>query len=101
YMILSKQEELRKGIEQDAVSFARLTRVPIAAAFLSFHLYDFAKFRGIVQDLLAMNRDVTKLLIVDGQGQVLFDSAALQQVSPTVPVPAPEFLQEPERRGRR
>jgi signal transduction histidine kinase len=99
YMIFSKQEELRKGIEQDAVSFARLTRVPIASAFLSFHVYDFAKFRGIVQDLLAMNRDVTKLLIVDGQGQVLFDSAALQQVGRSVPAPAPPFLQEPERRA--
>ena len=62
YMILTKQEELRKGIEQDAVTFARLTRVPLASAFLSFYQYDFAKFREIVHDLLAMNRDVTKIL---------------------------------------
>src|SRR6185503_17021157 len=80
YMILTKQEELRKGIEQDAVSFARLTRVPIASAFLSFYQYDFKKFRETVLDLLAMNRDVTKILIVNERGQLLFDSAELQQV---------------------
>ena len=99
YMILTKQEELRKGIEQDAVSFSRLTRVPIASAFLSFYQYDFAKFREIVQGLLAMNRDVTKLLIVNERGQVLFDSAELQQVGRTLPPPAPPLLQEPERRA--
>ena len=85
YMILTKQQELRKGIEQDAVSFARLTRVPIASAFLSFYQFDFAKFREIVQDLLAMNRDVTKLLIVNERGQVLFDSAELAAGRPHPP----------------
>ena len=60
YMILIKWQELRKGIEQDAISFARLTRVPIASAFLSFHTYDSAKFREIVRGLLAMDRDVSK-----------------------------------------
>jgi signal transduction histidine kinase/DNA-binding response OmpR family regulator len=99
YMILSKQAELRKGIEQDAVSFARLTRVPIASAFLSFYQFDFAKFREIVRDLLAMNRDVTKLLIVNERGQVLFDSAELQQVGRTLPPPLPPLMQEPERRA--
>jgi len=99
YMILTKQEELRKGIEQDAVSFARLTRVPIASAFLSFYQFDFAKFRETVKDLLAMNRDVTKILIVNERGQLLFDSAELQQVGRTLPPPLPPLLQEPERRA--
>src|SRR5438552_11227407 len=80
YMILIKWQELRKGIEQDAVSFARLTRVPIASAFLSFRAYDFPKFREIVRGLLAMDRDVAKILIVNDYGQVLFDSAELDQV---------------------
>ena len=35
YMILTKREELRKGIEEDALAFARLTRAPISAAFLT------------------------------------------------------------------
>jgi signal transduction histidine kinase len=99
YMVLTKQEELRKGIEQDAVTFARLTRVPIASAFLSFYQYDFSKFREIVHDLLAMNRDVTKILIVNERGQVVFDSAELQQIGRT-PLPATlPLLQEPERRA--
>jgi signal transduction histidine kinase len=99
YMVLTKQEELRKGIEQDAVTFARLTRVPIASAFLSFYQYDFSKFREIVHDLLAMNRDVTKILIVNELGQVVFDSAELQQIGRTPPPATLPLLQEPERRA--
>src|SRR6266540_1832485 len=97
YMIFIKWQELRKGIEQDAVSFARLTRVPIASAFLSFHAYDFPKFREIVRGLLAMDRDVSKILIVNDYGQVLFDSAELDQVGRTPAPLLPPLLPEPER----
>src|SRR5258706_4239921 len=97
YMILIKWQELRKGIEQDAVSFARLTRVPIASAFLSFRAYDFPKFREIVRGLLAMDRDVAKILIVNDYGQVLFDSAELDQVGRTPAPLTPPLLAEPER----
>ena len=97
YMIFIKWQELRKGIEQDAVSFARLTRVPIASAFLSFHAYDFPKFREIVRGLLAMDRDISKILIVNDYGQVLFDSGELDQVGRTPAPLTPPLLPEPER----
>jgi signal transduction histidine kinase/DNA-binding response OmpR family regulator len=97
YMILTKREELRKGIEEDALAFARLTRAPISAAFLSFYQTDFYKFREVVRELLAMDRDVEKVLIVNDRGQVLFDSAELQEVSrPPAPL-TPRVLQDPER----
>jgi len=89
YMILTKQEELRKGIEQDAVSFARLTRVPIASAFLSFYQFDFRKFRETLLDLLAMNRDVTKILIVNERGQVLFVLRFSAEERPALTDPPP------------
>jgi signal transduction histidine kinase/DNA-binding response OmpR family regulator len=97
YMILTKREELRQGIEEDALAFARLTRAPISAAYLSFYQRDFYKFRETVRELLAMDRDVEKVLIVNDRGQVLFDSSELQEVSrPPAPL-TPRVLQEPER----
>jgi signal transduction histidine kinase/CheY-like chemotaxis protein len=97
YMILTKREELRKGIEEDALAFARLTRAPISAAFLTFYQTDFYKFRESVRELMAMDRDVEKILIVSDRGQVLFDSAELQEVSrPAAPL-TPRLLQEPQR----
>src|SRR6187431_206275 len=72
YMILTKREELRKGIEEDALAFARLTRAPISAAFLTHYQTDFYKFRESVRELMAMDRDVEKILIVSDRGQVLF-----------------------------
>ena len=96
-MILTKREELRKGIEEDALAFARLTRAPISAAFLNFYRTDFYKFREAVRELLAMDRDVEKVLIVNDRGQVLFDSAELQEVSRPPAALTPRLLQEPER----
>jgi signal transduction histidine kinase/DNA-binding response OmpR family regulator len=97
YMILTKWDELRKGIEEDAVAFARLTRVPMIAAFLGFYQADFYKFRDLMRDLLAMDRDVTKVLIVDGNGVVLFDSAELADVGRPAPGRTLRRLTEPER----
>ena len=97
YMILTKREELRKGIEEDAKTFARLTRAPIASAFLSFYRSDFYRFRELMRDLLVMDRDVTKVMIVDGRGQVLFDSAELADVSRAPAPRTPKMLTEPER----
>ena len=64
YMILTKRGELRKGIEEDARTFARLTRSPIASAFLSFYATDFYRFRELMRSLLAMNRDVTRPVLL-------------------------------------
>jgi signal transduction histidine kinase/DNA-binding response OmpR family regulator len=97
YMILTKHGELRKGIEEDALAFARLTRAPISAAFLTYYQTDFYKFRETVRELLAMDRDVETVLIVNDRGQVLFDSSELREVSrPPAPL-TPRLLQEPER----
>src|SRR5450432_1994201 len=97
YMILTKRQELRTGIDEEAKTFARLTRAPIASAFLSFYTSDFYRFRELVRDLLVMERDVTSVLIVDGHGQVLFDSAELADISRAPAARTPRMLAEPER----
>src|SRR4051812_12006202 len=94
YMILSKRAELRKGIEEDALTYARLTRAPIASAFLSFYPSDFYRFRERMRELLGMNRDLTRVRIVNAMGQVLFDSTELEDVARRVPVPGPPRLLE-------
>ncbi|HEV7498706.1 MAG TPA: ATP-binding protein, partial [Vicinamibacteria bacterium] len=97
YMILTKRQELRTGIDEEAKTFARLTRAPIASAFLSFYTSDFYRFRELMRDLLVMERDVTSVLIVDGHGQVLFDSAELADISRAPAARTPRVLAEPER----
>jgi len=99
YMILTKRGELRQGIEEDARTFARLTRAPIASAFLSFYATDFYRFRELMRSLLAMNRDVTRVRIADAGGHVLFDSAELEDVARRPPPAgaAPPLLEEPLR----
>jgi signal transduction histidine kinase/DNA-binding response OmpR family regulator len=97
YMILSKRGELRKGIEEDALTYARLTRAPMASAFLSFYASDFYKFRELMRDLLAMNRDVTRVRIANTAGQVRFDSRELQDVSRPPAPGAPTMLEDRER----
>ena len=85
YLILTKRAELRKGIEESALTFARLTRAPIGSAYLTFYQSDFYRFRDLMRDLLAMNPDVVDVQILDPGGQVLFDSAELADVSRPAP----------------
>ena len=67
YMILTKQEELRKGIEQDAVSFARLTRVPIASAFLSAAIHSVGKPLAIDGNTRFENTSLMKRIFSRGR----------------------------------
>jgi signal transduction histidine kinase len=95
YLILTKRGELRQGIEQDALTYARLTRAPLASAFLGFYATDFYRFRERARDLLAMNHDLTRVRIADASGRVLFDSTELADVSRRPPLPGrgPVFLE--------
>ena len=87
YLTFTKWAELRKGIEQDALSFTRLTRAPIAAAYLGLYRGDFYRFRDLVREMLAMNPDVVRVQILDAGGQVLFDSAEIKGAARSAPVP--------------
>jgi signal transduction histidine kinase/DNA-binding response OmpR family regulator len=85
YLTFTKWAELRKGIEQDALTFTRLTRTPIGAAYLGLYRGDFYRFRDLMRDLLAMNPDVVKVQILDPAGKVLFDSDEIRDVGRPAP----------------
>jgi signal transduction histidine kinase/DNA-binding response OmpR family regulator len=85
YLTFTKWAELRKGIEQDALTFTRLTRTPIGAAYLGLYRGDFYRFRDLMRDLMAMNPDVVKVQILDPTGKVLFDSDEIRDVSRPAP----------------
>ena len=99
YLILTKRAELRKGIEERALTFALLTRAPICAGYETYYASGFYKFRELMRDLPdASNPDVERILIINVNGQVLFDSRELDEARPpAAPSRAQRWVQEPER----
>src|SRR5438445_5014098 len=87
YLTFTKWAELRKGIEQDALSFTRLTRAPIAAAYLGLYRGDVNRFRELMREMLAMNPDVVRVQILDDGGRILFDSAEIKDAGRPAPAP--------------
>jgi signal transduction histidine kinase/DNA-binding response OmpR family regulator len=82
YLILSKRGEMRKGIEEGALTFALLTRAPICTAWESYHEAGVYKFRELMRDLLTLDDDVTRIQLINVNGQILFDSAELDSPGP-------------------
>ncbi len=98
YLILSKRNELRQGIEDRAVTFALLTRAPICKGYEDYYASGYYKFRELMSDLLRLDPDVEEIQIINVNGHVLFDSAELAEdkAQRTAP-PQPRWVQEPER----
>jgi signal transduction histidine kinase/DNA-binding response OmpR family regulator len=98
YLILSERTKLRRGIEDRALTFALLTRAPICTGYEMYYASGFYKFRELMRDVLRLDQDVEKILIVNVNGQVLFDSSELDEPSTQrTGTPAPRWVQEPER----
>jgi signal transduction histidine kinase len=95
YLILTKRAELRAQIEDEARTFAELTKTPLAQGR---ELYDSTNFRPIVRNHMRLNPDVRRIQIVDVGGRVLFDSA-LMDTLPRGPWPRDGFgrVTDPER----
>jgi hypothetical protein len=79
YLILSKRAELRKDIETRAELFAKLSRAPICVGFDTYYSSGVYKFRELMRDHLRLNDDVERILIVDVNGRILFDSRELDE----------------------
>jgi signal transduction histidine kinase/DNA-binding response OmpR family regulator len=84
YLILKKKAELRGDIERETQTFAELTKAPLCNGWDRYHPgapeEDFSKFRQLVRNELRLNTDVERILIVDVNGRVLFDSAELDEL---------------------
>jgi signal transduction histidine kinase/DNA-binding response OmpR family regulator len=97
YLILTKRAELRKGIQQRALTFALLTRAPICTGYETYKDSGFYKFRELMRDLLTLDADVVRITIMNVNGQVLFDSATLADAAQPAAEPPRRWVQEPSR----
>jgi signal transduction histidine kinase/DNA-binding response OmpR family regulator len=98
YTVLSQRAELRREIEERASTFAELTHGPICVAYDELYRSGFYKFRELVRENLSLNPDVEYFLIVDVNGQVVFDSRELNEARlPQDVPPGPSWIREPER----
>ncbi|HET7746185.1 MAG TPA: HAMP domain-containing sensor histidine kinase, partial [Vicinamibacteria bacterium] len=97
YLIYTKRNEMRDGIEQDAHTFALLTRAPICTGYDTYYQSGFYKFRELMRDLMKLDPDVERIRIINVNGQVLFDSAELDEPGAQQPAAPARWIQEPER----
>jgi signal transduction histidine kinase/DNA-binding response OmpR family regulator len=106
YLILRKRSELRGDIERETRTFAELTKDLLATGWKEKEKPDqqesaerkFYKFRELVRNTLRLNIDVERLLIVDFNGRVLFDSSELDELDPPRGATPPDrWIQEPAR----
>jgi signal transduction histidine kinase len=73
YLILTKRAELRKQTEDQALTFALLTRDRIGGGYETYDVKDF-KFRQLMREILQLNPDVDRIQIIDVDGTIRFDS---------------------------
>jgi signal transduction histidine kinase/DNA-binding response OmpR family regulator len=100
YLILRKQSELRGDIERETLTFAELTKDRLATGWKEKENRekDFLKFPELVRNTLRLNIDVERILIVDTNGRVLFDSSELDELDPKRGATPPDrWIQEPAR----
>ena len=108
YLILNKRAELRRDIDDRARIYALLTRQPICEGYTTYYASGFYKFREIMRGLqevqmedgsyLKLEPDLERILIVSVKGEILFDSAELEDTGPRREGSArPRLIREPER----
>ncbi len=98
YLIVTKRSEIRREVQARALTFAQLTKAPICAGYENFYASGYYKFRELMLSTMRLNQDVERILIVNVNGQVLFDSEELDEgrALPARP-PGDRLVQEPER----
>jgi signal transduction histidine kinase/DNA-binding response OmpR family regulator len=96
YLILGQRAEARARIEGNARTFAELTKAPISTAYNDFYDSGFFKFRELIRERMHLNRDVKRILIVNMQGEVVFDSDEMDDAI-SRPAPVARRIEELER----
>jgi len=100
YLILRKKSELKGDIERETKTFAELTKDRLSIGWQEKENpdKDFLKFPELVRNTLRLNIDVERILIVDTNGRVLFDSSELDELDPKRGATPPDrWIQEPAR----
>ena len=98
YLIVTKRSELKKDIENRANLFALLTSTPVCVGYENYHASGEYKFRELMRDHLRLDSDVEKILIINVNGRILFDSTELDEASPRGEGAAPErWIEDAER----
>jgi len=87
-LVIEAEQELREGIEARAVAFGTLAVAPLASAYDAYATSGRPKLREVARRLLALNPEVTSLVLYDVLGTVRFDSRELA-VSGLLPVARP------------
>jgi signal transduction histidine kinase len=76
-LVIEAEQELREGIEARAAAFGTLAVAPLASAYDAYAASGRPKLREVARRLLALNPEVTSLVLYDVLGAVRFDSREL------------------------
>jgi signal transduction histidine kinase len=85
YTVTVRRAQLKSEIAEGVVSFAQLTVAPLCQGYFLYYSSGYYKFREIVSTLLAMNRNVVEIQILDVNGNVRFDSREMRGERPQDP----------------
>ncbi len=96
-MILTKRGELRKDIENRALLFASLASKPLCVGYELYYSSGFYKFQELLSHYQELEADVERVLIVNVNGKILFDSADLAEGRERSPVTGERFVEGADR----
>ena len=88
-LVWLKYKEFEKDIDQRAFSFANLAVKPVSDGYDTYYYSGYFKFRELMNKLISYEPDLIKILLVDVNGRILFDSDNLKQ-STFIPEPGTE-----------
>lgn len=78
-LIYFKYKEFQNDIEQRAFSFGNLAVKPISDGYDTYYYSGYFKFRELMNNLMGSEPDLTKILLLDVNGRILFDSDDLKK----------------------
>ena len=78
-LIYFKYREFQNNVEHRANAFAKLAVKPICDGYETYFFSGYFKFRELLSNLLSSEPEITEILIVDVNGNILFDSDDLQK----------------------
>jgi signal transduction histidine kinase/DNA-binding response OmpR family regulator len=78
-LIYFKYKEFQNDIEQRAFSFGNLAVKPISDGYDTYYYSGYFKFRELMNGLMDSEQDLTKILLLDVNGRILFDSDDLKK----------------------
>lgn len=78
-LIYFKYKEFQNDIEQRAFTFARLAVKPICDGYDTYYYSGYFKFRELMNNLMSSEPDITRVLLLDVNGRILFDSDDLKK----------------------